>query len=150
MSAIIVILPALPAAWPVITAAAAAAASALGFAAVRTRQEVEAANEAEVDLQNAEAVAAQLNLGEEVVFARGDVQVVVFRNTEGRVGVRAMAKGKSEAELREIAQQMANALTQQYAYNQLMEELKNRNFAVVGEDVEADGTVRLHVRTFQG
>jgi hypothetical protein len=150
MSAIIVILPALPAAWPVITAAAAAAASALGFAAARTKQEAEAVNEAEVSLQNSEAVSAQLALGGEVAFTKEGVQVVVFRNTEGRVGVRAMAKGKSEAELREIAQQLANALTQQYAYNQLMEELRSRNFTVVGEDVEADGTVRLRVRTFQG
>jgi len=150
MSAIIIILPALPVAWPAITAAAAAAASALGYAATRTRAAAEAANEVEVPMENAEAVTEHLAAGEELVFTREGVQLIVFRNTEGKVSVRACGKNLTDDQLRTIGQQMANAITQQYAYNQLRTELKNRNFNVVDEEVEEDGTVRLHVRVFQG
>jgi len=149
MSAIVVIIPALPAAWPAIATAAAAAASALGFAATRTKQEVEAVNEVELSVDNAEAVTGELALGEELVFTREGVQLVVFRDNRGKVGVRACGKGKTDEELRAIGQEMANALTQQYAYHRLMAELKSRNFNVVGEEVEEDGTVRLRVRTYQ-
>ena len=150
MSAIVVILPALPAVWPVVTAAAAAAASALGFAAARTRQKVATVNEVEVELDSSAAITQEVAAGEELVFAQGDVQIAVFRNAEGRVAVRALAKGKTDEELRAIAERMANTLTQQYAYNQLMTELKSRGFTVADQQVEEDGTVRLHVRIFQG
>ena len=49
-----------------------------------------------------------------------------------------------------IGQQFSKAVVQQYAYHRLMTELKQRNFNVVGEQVEEDGTVRIQVRTYQG
>ena len=153
MSAIIVLpilIPPAMAAWPILVAAAGAAATALGFAATRTEEEVEVMVEVELAVDNAAAVTDQLAVGQELVFAREDVQLIVFRDVGGKVGVRVCGRNKTEAELQAIGQEMANALTQQYAYHRLKTELEARHFSVVGEEVEEDGTVRLQVRTFQG
>ena len=61
-----------------------------------------------------------------------------------------MGEGHSKNELKEIGQTFANKIVQQYVYHQLVTEMKNRNFNVVGEEVEQDGTVKLQVRTYQG
>ena len=153
MSAIIVlpvILPAAAAAWPAVAAAAAAAAGALGFAAAGASTDAQAESEVEVPMENSEAVTEGLALGEELVFTRGDVQVTVGRDARGKVSVKVRGCAHAEAELREIGQELTNKLAQQYAYHRLMTELKQRNFTVVGEQVEDDGTVRVQVRTFQG
>ena len=150
MSAIIVIIPALSAAWPAIAAAGAAAAAALGFAMARTRKEVEQANEVEVPLDQTHPAAAELGVAQEMVFSKEGVQITLFRDAGGRVAIRACGKGKTDAELEAMAKQLADGLAQQYAYNRVVTELKGRNFNVVGEETDADGTVRLHVRVFQG
>lgn len=153
MSAIIilpVLIPAVPALWPVVAAAAAAAASAMGFAAAKSGGKVQAQAEVELCVQNAEAVTGEMAAGEALVFVREGVQASFARDAAGKLAVRVAGEGKSEAELRAIGQRMADGLVQQYAYHRLVTELKQRRFNVVDEDVDADGTVRLHVRVYQG
>lgn len=152
MSAIIVLpvlIPAVSAAWPMLLAAAGAAASAMGYAAAQARTKGENLTEVNLELENSEAVAGDAAFGEQVVFTKGDIQIVFFRNTSGKVSVKALGRNKSEAELRKVALEFANGVTQQYAYHRLMTELRQRNFSVVGQEVEKDGTVRLQVRTFR-
>jgi len=156
MSAIVilpVILPGVAAAWPAVATAAAAAAAALGFAAGKTSQaaaESEAESEVELTVSEADAVARDVALGEEAVFVKDDVRVTFARAASGKVSVKVRGCGKTDEELRAIGQQMADGLTQQYAYHRIVTELKQRNLSVVEEDVEEDGTVRLHVRVYQG
>jgi hypothetical protein len=145
-----VVIPAAAAAWPLIAAAAAAAASALGYAATGSAQQAAGATEVELALENCEAVTQGLALGESLSFAKDDVTVTFFRDTRGRVAVKVAGRGRSPAELKAIGQKLAQGLTQQYAYHRLVTELKSRNFNVVDEQVEEDGTVRLQVRTYQG
>lgn len=139
------------AAWPAIAGAAATAASALGFALATGKENVEAAESTEVDisLASAEAVTANLAVGEELVFTRGDVQIVFFRDVDGRPGVRVRGD-RSKAELEEIGREFAGRIVQQYAYHQLVTELRDRELNITHEEVEEDGTVRLQVRAFQG
>lgn len=139
------------AAWPAIAGAAATAASALGFALANSREDVESAETTEVDisLASAEAVTANLAVGEELVFTREDVKIVFFRDVDGHPGVRVRGKG-SEAELEAIGQDFAGRIVQQYAYHQLVTELRSRELNITDEQVEEDGTVRLQVRAFQG
>jgi len=161
MSALVVlpiVLPALmPAAgaavatvWPAVAAAAAAAVGSLGFAAVRVDGVTEQMTEVEIPVDNTTDVVQGVVLGEDLVFAKDDVMVVFSRTTTGQVTVKVSASGRSEAELRVLGREIVDKLLQQYAYNRLVTELKERSFNVVGEDVEQDGTVRLQVRTFQG
>lgn len=152
MSAIVVLpilIPAASAAWPAIAAAAAAAASALGYAAARTKRTVQGSVEVELPVEQGAEVSEEVALGEELVFARGGVSVRFLRDTRGRVAVKISGEGKSEAELRALGEKLVAGLAQQYAYHRLMTELKSRNFNVVDEQVEEDGTVRLQVRVFQ-
>ncbi len=153
MSAILVLpvlIPAAAAAWPAIAAAAAAAATAMGYAASRSSTDVAETVEVVLNVDNSAALTDDLALGEELVFVKDDVQVIFFRNTDGQVAVKVCGAGKTEAALQAIGRQLANGLVQQYAYHRVMSELKQRNFNVVGEEVEEDGTVRLQVRVYQG
>ncbi len=153
MSVTITIIGILPAtaAWPAIAGAASAAAGVLGFALASTREKVEAAADAievDISLETSETVTANLAVGEELVFTREGVQIKFFRDVEGRTGVRVHGH-KNETELRQIGEDFAKRIVQQYAYHQLVTELKNRNLNITDELVEEDGTVRLHVRAFQ-
>ena len=152
MSVTITIIAVLPAtaAWPAIAGAAATAASALGFALASNKEKVETADAIEVDisLETSESVTANLAVGEELVFTRQGVQIKFFRDVEGGAGVRVHGH-KKEDELRQIGEDFAKRIVQQYTYHQLVTELKNRNLNITDELVEEDGTVRLHVRAFQ-
>ena len=150
---ITIVVGALPstAAWPAIAGAAATAASALGFALATGKEDAEVGEGLEVDisLENSEAVTGELQIGEELVFTRGGVQIRFYRDVEGNSGIRVHGHG-SEAKLREIGEEFSKKIVQQYSYHQLVTELKSRDFNVTDEQVEEDGTVRLHVRAFRG
>ncbi|MCP4691283.1 MAG: DUF1257 domain-containing protein [Desulfobacterales bacterium] len=130
--------------------AAAAAAGSLGFAALRPGTTVAGVNQVELPLENSEAITDSLSLDQELTFEKEGVKLVFGRDAGGRMSLKVSGEGKSEAELEAIGRQMADGVTRQYAYHRLMTEIKDRNFNVVSERVEADGTVRLRVRTFQG
>ena len=155
MSAIVllpIIIPAAAAAWPAVLTAATAAAAALGYAATRgkVQAQTKVAPEVTLEVDHCEEVTGNLALGETLTFTKGDVQLSFFRDTNGKMAIKVSGKGKSDAELKAIGQQFSKAVVQQYAYHRLMTELKQRNFNVVGEQVEEDGTVRIQVRTYQG
>ena len=149
MSAIIVLtvaIPAAAAAWPVIVSAG----GALGFAAARKQEKQKGLiNEIELAL-NPNAVAGEADTPEEVVLEKEGVRVAVCRDLDGRVSARVSGADRSDEELEQIGRRLIDGLTQQYAYHRLLTELKQRNFNVVEEEVEADGTVRLKVRVHQG
>ena len=153
MSAIIVmpvLIPAATAAWPVLATAAAAAATSLGFAVAPSTAlaEEEERRCVDVELTNAEALTQGMNRNEQLVFERNGAIINVHRNQDGRIAVKVMGQG-AEEELRAIGQEMSNALVRQYAYHQLVTELKQREFALVDEATEDDGTIRLRVRAFR-
>ena len=153
MSAIVVlpiVLPAVSAAWPALAAAAVAAASAMGFVAGKSQAEADEMTEVDLPVENAEEVAGGLSVGQELVFERDEVRVIFRRETTGGLTVKVVGRNRTDAELREIGAGFTQQLTQRYAYHRLMSQLKERDFNVVDEEVEDDGTVRLQVRTFQG
>ncbi len=150
---VIVILPiVLPAVWPAIAAAAVAATGAMGFAAVQGKVEnrvgSKVANSVDLKLENAEDVTGSLAHGQQLVFTRDDIQVVFSRDTRGKLSLQVHGH-RSKVELEALGKELLERVTQQYAYNRIMTELKERNFNVVGEETEEDGTVRLQVRVFR-
>lgn len=153
MSVTVTIVAVLPttAAWPAIVGAATTAATALGFAVASSKGKAKVAEAVEVDIavEASESVTADLAVGEELVFSRDGVEVKFYRDVEGRAGIKVHGR-KSKEELRQIGEDFARRVVQQYTYHQLVTELKGRNLNITDEAVEEDGTVRLHVRTFQG
>jgi hypothetical protein len=138
------------AAWPVVCAAAMATASVMGFKAVGFLSSAEITAEVELSAEGSEAVTQDIGRGESLTFAKDDVQLEFCRNTRGRITVKVHGKNRTIQELKSIGRQTADTLVQQYAYHRLMTELKQRNFNVVDQQVETDGTVRLQVRVYQG
>ena len=152
MSAIVllpILIPVTPVLWPILAGAASATAGALGFTAVKGKVDLENATEVELPMEHSSEVSDQLTLGEDLVFQKGAIRVVFSRNTDGQVRVRVCGQGVSDSELRSLGAQIASKVVQQYAYHRLVTELKENQFHLVSEQVEADGTVRLQVRRFE-
>jgi hypothetical protein len=155
MGAILILTPVVIGSWPAITAAAAAAAAAMGFVAkeaaaglVKQEKPVETDKTVEVDLAESEVVSQQIQAGQEIVLSRGNVQIRVKRDAKGRCVICATGKGYTEAELKQMAQQFSEKVTQCFMYDKVMRELKTKNFNVVNEEVMDDQSIRIHVRRF--
>ena len=155
MSCIIVLPVAIPIAtalWPIVAAAVGTAATTLGFAAVSgsVKGKVKVGTTVDVAVSNAEAVAQEMTLGQEMVFTRGDVTVHVLRDNRGKLNVKVHGESQGKAELAAIGKEFCDRIAQQYAYHRLVSELKQRGFNTVEETVEEDGAVRVKVRIHQG
>jgi len=155
MSAVIDLEPLISAYWPEIEAAAVAAATALGLteeekASLETKVQDPAVNTVEVELAGREEVKQNLHTGQEIVLTRGGVVLKVRRDERGRCSVCATGKGQTEAQLRALAEEFAEKMTQSFVYNRVMTELKAKGFQVVNEEMAKDDSVRIHVRRWEG
>ena len=155
MSTVLVLTPVIIGSWPAITAAVAGAAAALGFMtrqavdeAVKQNQQVETQQEVEVELEQSEVVATHMKAGQAIVLSKGNVEIRVRRDERGRCVVCAAGKGLTKAELKQIAEQFAQKVTQCFMYDKVMRELKAKNFNLVNEEVMADQSIRIHVRRY--
>jgi ABC-type transporter MlaC component len=153
MSTVLVLTPVIIGGWPVICAAAAGAATALGFTLHKTAQEVAAGVQVEEGVQNvemelaeSEVLAQQLVTDQRIVLTKGDIKIVVERDARGRCKVCASGKGKSKTELKQTAEEFTQKLTQCFIYDKVMRQLKNKSFQVVNEEVTQDESIRIHVR----
>jgi len=152
MSAVVILTPIVISSWPAITAAVAGAAAGLGMMVKETvkeaveETEVNVEQSVEVELADSEVLAENLATNKEVVLTKADLQIRVGRDERGRCTVCATGKGRSKAELKQIAEDFAQKMTQCFVYNRVMSEVKSRNFQVVNEEVMEDESVRIHVR----
>lgn len=152
MSTVLILTPVIIASWPAITAAVAGAAAALGMAVKQSVQEsLEQANaeveqSVEVELAQSQILAQSIATGKEIVVTKDNVELRVSRDQRGRCVVCAKGLGYSKAELKQIAEQFTQKLTQCFTYNRVVSELKNKNFQIVNEEVTEDESVRINVR----
>ena len=153
MSTVVVLTPVIIGGWPVITAAVAGAAAALGCVmkntvdqAVQEHQVAEVAQSVEVELAESEVLAENLATEQEIVLIQGDVELRVGRDERGVCKVSATGKGRTKAELKQIAEEFAKKMTQCFVYNRVASELKNKGFQVVNEEVTEDDSIHIHVR----
>jgi ABC-type transporter MlaC component len=152
MSAIIVLTPVIIANWPVIAAAVAGAASAMGLLvkesisqAVEEKQSNVERN-VEVELSDSKVLMESMATDQEIVLTKGEIELRVKRDERGRCSVCAKGTGHSEAEMKQIAEEFTGKLTQCFVYDKVMRELKNKEFQVVNEEVMEDESIRIHVR----
>ena len=162
MSAVLVLTPVLApivvGGWPAVTAAVAGAAAAMGLVAsssakekskVAAQAEAQAENAAEVELSESSELAQSLVSEEEIVLTKGTVTLRVRRDERGRCTVCAKGPGHTEAELKAMAEEFSQRLTQCVMYNRIMTEVKTRGFQVIDEEQMEDETVRIHLRRWQ-
>lgn len=153
MSTVLILAPVIISSWPAITAAVAGAATALGFVMNKTVQETlagvqteEGVENVEVELAESEVLAQSLTTNQQIVLNKGSIKIVVERDARGRCKVCASGKGHSKVELKQVAEEFTQKLTQCFVYNKVMKELKGKNFQVVNEEVTQDQSIRINVR----
>jgi hypothetical protein len=151
MGAIIVLTPLLIAGWPAITAAVTAAVGSLGFAvlqgAVPDQETATSATRTEIDVEDTEILEAGGATGEELVIERDGVRGVFARDARGALKLCLEGAGMTKTELQKLGEELIGRVTQQYAYHRIVSELKSRNMAIVEEEVSADRTVKIRVRS---
>ncbi len=152
MGAVLVLTPVIIASWPAIAAAVAGAASAMGLiVSASVKETVKQSQDTlersvELELSESEVLAEGLTTGQEIVLTKGDIELRVKRDERGRCTVCAKGAGHNEAELKQIAEEFTQKLTQCFVYDKVMRELKNKDFQVVNEEVAEDQSIRIHVR----
>jgi len=163
MSAVLVLTPVLTpvivGGWPAITAAVAGAATAMGMVASSTAREkakaaaqaeANAENSVEVELSEADELAQSMVSEEEILVTKGTVTLRVRRDEQGRCTVCASGPGHTDTQLRAMAEEFTQKLTQCFIYNRVMSEVKANGFQVVNQEQMADETVRIHLRRWEG
>jgi len=152
MSTVIVLTPVIIGSWPLIMAAATAAAAGLGLNVhdkvkeALNEEEVDTNQAVEVELENSEVLASQVASGKELVLTKDGMTLKITRDARGQCKVCAEGAGYSKTELKRMAEEFTQKLTQCFVYHRTISELKNKEFQVVNEDVTEDGTIRVHVR----
>jgi len=158
MSAIIILTPIVIASWPAIAAAVAGAASAIGLAARQAvkdsvkdleRQKAETVQQVELELADSSVLSKNLAGEKEIVLTKGGIELRVSSDERGRCRVCAKGKGHSQQELKQLAEQFTQKMTQCFIYNRVASELKNKGFQVVNEEVMKDDAIRIHVRRWE-
>jgi ABC-type transporter MlaC component len=157
MSTVIILTPVIIASWPAITAAVAGAAAAMGLAVKNTAQQEDKvrdkenvqSREVEVELEESQISTANLATDQEIVVTKGNVVLRVRRDERGRCTVCAKGLGKTDAQLKQIAEEFSQRMVQCFTYNRVMSELKSKGFQVVNEEVGQNQEVRIHVRRWE-
>jgi len=153
MSTVIIVAPLVVTSWPLIVSAITASVSALGYAVAANEvqlhkdecRENERVSE-EIVLENSEILASARNRNETLVVEKGNIKAVFHRDARGTLRLSMEAVGLSKNEIRRVGEELIGRVTQQYAYNRLVTEMKERGMTIVEESVEEDDTVRIRVR----
>lgn len=154
MSTVLILTPIIIGSWPAITAAVAGAAVAMGLAAKETVEEmVEVENEVEneqhveVELEQSQVLSQSMKTGQEIVLTSQEgIEIRVGRDARGQCIVCAKGHGFSKTQLKKVAEEFTEKLTQSFVYNRVVSELKDKNFQVIDEEIMEDESVRIHVR----
>ena len=152
MSCIFIIAPMVIVGWPLLCAAVTEAAGTLGYKA-RTREHVgEAEQETEswvdIPLEDSQVIADTMARESEFAIRKDDVTATFSRAADGRCTVHVSGQNKTDRELSEIGKELVGRVTQQYAYNRVLTELKSLGFTVTAEEVTNDQAIRIHVTKY--
>jgi hypothetical protein len=150
MSCVILITPLVVAGWPVFCGAAAAAASSLGFRMLKAagRVKAEAQKKVEIGIENSEVLTEQVRADDEIILAKGDITIRIYKDARGKCSLHVVGEGRTDAELKQEGEALINKIKQQYAYQKVTQELKNKGFSITGEEATEEGKIRIRLRRF--
>ena len=152
MGAVLILTPVIIGSWPVISAAVAGAAAAMGLMVSESVKETvkesqsDAEQSVELELSDSKVLTESMATDQEIVLTKGTIELRVKRDERGRCSVCAKGTGHSEIELKKVAEEFTQKLTQCFVYDKVMRELKSKDFHVVNEEVSEDESIRIHVR----
>jgi hypothetical protein len=153
MSTVIVLAPIIVASWPAITAAVTAAIGTMGFTMARAavadqRLQSNEKTRAEIQVEDSEVLQATAGTGQEIVVEKDGVRATFARDPRGALKVCMEGTGYSKSQLKQIGEELLGRVTQQYVYHRIVTELKQKNMAIVDEEMAEDRTVKIRVRNF--
>ena len=151
MSVVFVVAPAVVASWPLLCGAVAGAAAVLGYKALsagETLMDEKVDRSVEVSLEGSEVIADAMKRESEFVITNGDITARFSRAADGRCTVHVSGHNVSEEELSAAGRELVGQVTQQYAYNRVVSEMKKQGFTITSEEVGTDRTIRINVRKF--
>ena len=153
MSAVVILAPiVITTAWPIISAAAITVMASMGYAAVSTAvdiaTEVNVDNTVELEVENSQELGDTLGREEELVFAKDNIVVIFKRDIRGRLQVCVSGDGISKTQLREMGEELANKVVQQYVYNRVVSELKDTEMSIIDQEVDEDETIKIKLRAW--
>ena len=155
MSAVIILAPVVvTTAWPVISAAAITVMASLGYATVSTvvdsaiENQADSVNTVELDVENCQELGEKLGREEELVFEKEDITVTFKRDIRGRLQVCVSGDNIAKTELRELGQELANKVVQQYTYTRVIDELQNTEMSIIDQEVDEDETIKIKLRAW--
>ncbi len=157
MSCVCILTPVVIAAWPAFSAAVVAAANSLGYVLVeesiqqqQKARAAEQAREVSLEIANSELVTNQLGRDQQICVTRQGVTVKFYRDARGAAAVCVSGPGYTEDELRALGEELSRRVVQKYVHQRLLDEMRAREFVVVEEEVNADQSIRLKVRHWDG
>jgi len=158
MSTVMIVAPIVIANWGVISSAVAAGMAAAGFTAIAhtasiagqgvSRHDGSTVSRAEIEIPDSEVLEGTVGTGERVIAERGGVRAIFSRDARGGLKVCMEGTGVSKQELHRIGEELIGRVTQQYVYHRLVSELQARNVSIVAEEVTADQSVKIRVRSW--
>jgi hypothetical protein len=155
MSVVCILAPVVVAAWPAFSTAVAAAAATLGYSVLDERDSARLVAEAvrsgkriELDIANSELVTGTLGRDQRITVHRAGVTVIFSRDPRGRASL-CVFGDLPDSSLRAAGEELSRAVVQGYVYQHLKDEMQARDFAIVEEEREADGSIRLKVRHWE-
>ena len=155
MSCVCIMTPIVIAAWPAFSAAVVAAAHSLGYMivdeAVKQRATAQQGqSRVNLEIANSELVTNQLGRDQQICLSRNGVTVIFARDARGKASVCVSGEGFTGAELQALGEELSQRVVQKYVYQRLIDEMRTRQYLVVEEEVEANQSIRLKVRHWDG
>lgn len=158
MSCVFILAPVVVASWPMLCGAVAAASGVLGFRAITAGEELtgtekletnlETSTTTEIALPGSEIVAETMARASSFSIQKDDITCTFTRRADGGCAVHVAGNNRTEQELQSIGQEVIGRVTQQYAYNRVMTQLKEQGFNVNNEEVANDQTIRIQVSKY--
>lgn len=155
MSVVCILAPVVVAGWPAFSAAVVAAATALGYSVLDERSSAKVVAEAirsgkriELEVANSELVTGTLGRDQRITVHRAGVTVLFSRDARGRASL-CVFGDLPDSRLRAAGEELSRAVVQTYVHQRLKDEMQAREFVVVEEERETDGSIRMRVRHWE-
>jgi len=150
MSIIFLVTPVVIGGWPILSAAACAAAATMGFNVLQGVQQEQCENNVELTVENSEIITERMRADEDLILAKGDIRIRIYKDARGQCAMHVMGgNGKSTQELRQEGTELINRIKQQYAYQRITQELKQKGFSIAQEAITDEGKIKISLRRFE-
>ena len=103
----------------------------------------------EIEVPNSQVVTGQLGRDEKIAVTRESVTITFRRDERGKASLAVTGEGRSHDELRALGEEMSQRVVRDYVYQQIMNEVRTRDFIVVDESVDENNAIHMTVRHWE-